>query len=144
MKLLFSLPLLICALFLSAKISAQTLKTVDNSLNSGKVEWLDRQTNTGTVPFGQPVTKLFRVKNISSENLIILQVKSTCHCTTTEWDQDPIAPGKTGIIKLTYDALKEGDFYRIVSVITNFDSVQSVPLALTGKVEKKMEASTGN
>ncbi|MDO8365804.1 MAG: DUF1573 domain-containing protein [Saprospiraceae bacterium] len=142
MRNLVRLSLLLCALLLASKTTAQTLKAVDNSQNAGKVEWLDRQITTGNVPFGQPVTGEFRVKNISTENLLILQVKSSCHCTTTEWDQNPIAPGKTGIIKVTYDSQKELDFYRIVSVITNFDSMQSVPLALVGKVDKKPEASS--
>ncbi|MBC7777782.1 MAG: DUF1573 domain-containing protein [Phycisphaerae bacterium] len=140
----FRLPLLFFVLLVASKITAQTLKAVDNSLNSGKVEWLDRQVTTGNVPFGQPVTREFKFKNISSENLMILQVKSSCHCTITEWDQDPIGPGKIGVIKVTYDGQKEGDFYRIVAVITNFDSMQSVPLAMVGKVDKKQEASSGN
>ncbi len=144
MKLLFKFFLLFCSLSLAFKSAAQTLKCVDNSQNSGKVEWLDRQITTGNVPFGIPVTREFKVKNISSENLMILQVKSTCHCTATEWDQNSIAPGHTGLIKVTYDSQKEGDFYRIVSVITNFDSMQSIPLALVGKVDKEAEASSGN
>lgn len=143
MKNLLKLSLLFCAILLASFVSAQTLKAVDNSQNAGKVEWLDRQITTGNVPFGAPVSREFRVKNISSENLIILQVKSSCHCTVTEWDHNPIAPGHTGLIKVTYDSQKEGDFYRIVSVITNFDSLQSVPLALVGKVDKKPEANTG-
>jgi len=144
MKHLFRLSLLFCSIAFAATATAQTLKAVDNSLNAGKVEWLDRQINTGTVPFGQPITGEFRVKNISSENLLVLQVKSSCHCTITEWDQNPIAPGHTSIIKVTYDSQKESDFYRIVTVITNFDSMQSIPLALVGKVDKKLEASSGN
>lgn len=144
MEQFFKLSLLFFALHLSTGSFAQTLKAVDNSLNAGKVEWLDRQITTGNVPFGIPVAREFRVKNISNENLMILQVKSSCHCTTTEWDHNPIEPGKTGIIKVIYDGEKEGDFYRIVSVLTNFDSMQSIPLALVGKVDKKPEASTGN
>ncbi|MFN0174135.1 MAG: DUF1573 domain-containing protein [Saprospiraceae bacterium] len=140
MKHLFNFLLL----FLAFGSAAQNFKSVDNSQNSGKVEWLDRQITTSNVPFGQAVTREFRVRNISSENLMILQVKSTCHCITSEWDQNPIAPGKTGVIKVTYDGQREGDFYRIVTVITNFDSMQSIPLALVGKVDKKYEASSGN
>jgi hypothetical protein len=144
MKHLFKFSLLFCSLLLASSGIAQSLKSVDNSQNAGKVEWLDRQITTGNVPFGQAVAREFKFKNTSSENLIILQVKSTCHCTMTEWDRSPVEPGKTGTIKVTYDSQKEGDFYRIVSVTTNFDSMQSVPLALAGKVDKKPEANTGN
>ena len=129
-KLLYTL---IC--FLAWQFSsAQNVKTVDNSLNFGKVEWLQRQINAGTVTYGQPVSREFEIKNISTENLMILSVKSTCHCTVSEYSTAPVAPGESTKIKVTYDALKEGEFYRIVTVLTNFDAVQALPLILTGKV----------
>jgi hypothetical protein len=144
MKHLFRFSFITLALLLSCRLSAQSLKAVDNSQNAGKVEWLDRQITTGNVPFGSPVTREFKFKNISTENLLILQVKSSCHCTVTDWDRNPVAPGQTGVIKVSYDSQKEGDFYRIVSVLTNFDSMQGVPLALTGKVDKKPEVSSND
>lgn len=140
----FKLLLLSITLLLSSNAFAQTLKGVDNSQNAGKVEWIDRQINTGTVPYGEPVTASYSVKNISNENLLILQVKSACHCVVTEWPKNPIEPGRTATINVTYDSKKEGDFYKLVSVVTNFDSMQSVPLALIGKVGKGPEASIGN
>ena len=144
MKHFFTLFLLLAGCFLHSELTAQTLKSVDNSQNSGKVEWLDRQIAAGNSPFGQPVFRTFRFKNISSENLLILQVKSTCPCIVAEWDRNPVEPGQSGTIKVVYDGQKEGDFYRIISVTTNFDSAQPVPLAIAGKVDKKPEASTGN
>lgn len=133
------------ALFLVLQQSnAQSVKSEDNSLNAGKVEWLSQQINTGKVPFGVPVSREFEVKNISTESLMILQVKSSCYCTTTEWPKEPIAPGKIGKIKVIYDGKREGDFYRIVTVTTNFDTNQSVPLSMIGKVEPQLEVSTNN
>jgi Protein of unknown function (DUF1573) len=131
-------------LFMICNANAQTMKSVDNSLNAGKVSWLSQQINAGKVPFGIPVSREFEVKNISTESLMILQVKSSCHCTVTEWSKEPVEPGKSTKIKVTYDAEREGDFYRIVTVLTNFDTNQSVPLALTGKVEPKIEISSSN
>lgn len=140
----FKLFLLLSTLAVSSNAFGQTLKSVDNSLNAGKVEWIDRQISTGAMPFGQPITGEYQVKNISNENLLILQVRSACHCVVTEWPKNAIEPGKTATIKVTYDGQKEGDFYKLVSVITNFDSMQSIPLALVGKVGKGTEASIRN
>ena len=136
---------LICSFLLmnTPGASAQTLKAVDDTQNAGKVEWVNRSENTGKVPFGTPVTREFYVKNISKENLLLLQVRTTCFCVTMDWSREPIHPGETGVIKATYDAQREGDFYKIIAVNTNFDPYQSVPFALTGKVDKKLEASTG-
>lgn len=135
---------LTCAITLVAASATfgQTLKSVDDTQNAGKVEWMNRSENFGKVPFGTPVTREFAVKNVSRENLLILQVRSTCHCVSVEWSREPVRPGETGVIKATYDAQREGDFYKIISVNTNFDPNQGVPFALTGKVDKQLEAST--
>jgi Protein of unknown function (DUF1573) len=128
-------------LFLACSAGAQTLPTGDNSLNSGKVSWTNRQIKTGPVPFGEPVVREFWFKNTSSENLLLLRVNNSCACLKLEWPEGPIAPGATAHITATYDAQKEGDFYRLFTVQTNFDPNQSVPFALSGKVEKRLEAS---
>ena len=125
-------------------VSAQTIRTEDNSMNAGKVAWKTQQINTGKVPFGLPIMREFEVKNVSTENLMILQVKSGGYCTVAEWSKEPIEPGQSTIIKVTYDGLREGEFYRVVMVLTNFDTNQSVPLALTGKVEPNLELSSRN
>ncbi len=141
MKKITLLLTLAAALLAVTVSSAQKLSAVDNSQNAGKVEWLNRQADFGKIPFGVPVTREFKVKNISRENLIILQVRTTCSCTSVMWSQEPIPPGQTGAIIATFDAQREGDFYKVLAVSTNFDPAQSVPFALMGKVDKKLEAS---
>jgi hypothetical protein len=121
------------------RADAQKLNTDDKTQNAGKVEWINRQLDTGTVPFGSPVSRDFQFKNISTEDLIILEVRSTCYCTVAEWPQTSIKPGETAVIRLTYDGQREGEFYRLVFVRTNFDSAASVVMALNGKVDKKKE-----
>lgn len=137
MKKLLRPLLCLAALLAVSELFSQKLKADDNSQNAGKVEWVKRQIDAGKVPFGVPVSGEFEVKNISSENLIILDVRSGCHCTVVEWTREPIQPGKSGVIKATYDAQREGDFYRIITAFTNFDPAQSVPLAFVGKVDKQ-------
>jgi Protein of unknown function (DUF1573) len=138
--------LLLCFFLFAAQLTygqklgiTQKFNNEDKSLNAGKVEWLDRQIETGTVAMDVPVVREFRFKNISKENLIILEVSSTCHCTVAEWPKDPILPGETSVIKVTYDAKAEGPFYRLLMLRTNFDSAASIILALLGKVEAKKE-----
>ena len=118
----------------ASPILGQGMKIGDTSKNNGKVEWLPRQHTTGEVPYGIPVEKTFEVRNISTEDLVLLNVKSGCHCTIADWTKEPIPPGASGSIKVTYDALKAGSFYKIVSVATNFDPETNVVLSLTGTV----------
>ncbi len=129
-------------LFLAFTAGAQNLPTGDNSLNAGKVSWTNRQIKTTPTAFGEPVVREFWFKNTSTENLILLKVNNSCACLKLDWPEGSIAPGQSAHITATYDAQKEGDFYRLFTVQTNFDPNQSVPFALSGKVEKRLEASS--
>ena len=113
------------------------MKIGDPTKNNGKVEFTPMQINAGEVPYGIPVEREYAVKNVSDEDLFILNVKSGCHCTVVDWPKEPLKPGQSGTIKITYDALKEGQFYKIVSVNTNFDPEVGVGLSMIGTVMPK-------
>lgn len=116
---------------------AQKMKIGDPTKNNGKVEFEPMQIETGEIPFGVPIERAYSVKNVSDEDLIILDVKSGCHCTVVDWPKEPLKPGQSASIKITYDALKEGQFYKIVSVNTNFDPEVGVGLSMVGTVLPK-------
>lgn len=130
-----------CAALLFALLhtaaGAQQMKIGDPTQNNGKVEFTPMQINAGEVPYGIPVEREYTVKNVSDEDLVILNVKSGCHCTVVDWPKEPLKPGQSGVIKITYDALKEGQFYKIVSVNTNFDPEVGVGLSMIGTVLPK-------
>ncbi len=106
----------------------------DNTKNAGKVEWSQRNFQLDDIPQDVPVIREFRLKNISQEDLIVLSVFTGCHCTVAEWPQEPIPPGQTRVIKVTFDAKQKGDFYKFVTIKTNFDPEQPVALTLRGNV----------
>lgn len=116
---------------------AQTMEIGDPTLNAGKVQWIPMQIEVGNVPFAVPVERTIEAKNISNEYLIILAVVSGCHCTVAEWPKEPIPPGKSGVIKVVFDALKEGEFYKVISITTNFDPETNLALGMTGTVLPK-------
>ena len=115
---------------------AQQINTTDKTQNVGKVEWIEQHFDVGKVPF-EPVVREYHFKNTSKEKLIIQKVNTGCHCTVADFPQEPIAPGATGIIKLTFTPEQAGSFYRIIMVYTNFAPDQAVFYALTGKIEEK-------
>ena len=130
------LPLLLLAL-LASPLAAQHINTDDTSQNAGKVEWTPRMIEfDSTLAYGVPVTRDFVVKNWSKEDLLITKIRTGCTCTTVDYTQTAIPPNKGGIVRVTYDAQKEGDFYRVISVTTNFDPAQPVALILKGTVTK--------
>ena len=75
----------------------------------------------GNVPEkGGPVSCEFEFTNTGTGNLVILDAKATCGCTRPEYPKRPIAPGKTGKIKVTYNPLgRPGVIDRTVTITTN-------------------------
>ncbi len=138
---MYKFAFLIGLLCLALHASAQNINTTDKSQNVGKVEWLEQHFDTDKVPFNVPVVREYQAKNVSSENLVIQKINTGCHCTVAEWPQQPVAPGDTVTIKVTFDAQMEGPFYKIMMVYTNFAPDQAVLFALTGKVDKKPMAA---
>jgi len=91
--------------------------------------------NTETYDFGkvkqnQPPTATFIVTNISSEPLIIEAANPTCGCTISDYTKAPIAPGKTGTIKATYNAANVGAIHKTLTVkFAGIDELKSINLA---------------
>lgn len=49
-----------------------------------------------------PVSCTFTIKNIGQKPAIIYNVTTSCGCTDVSWTREPIRPGKTGDISVTY------------------------------------------
>jgi Protein of unknown function (DUF1573) len=124
-------------MFITASpIFAQDIRIEDFTDNKGKVTWQWRA-SVGDVSFEKPVTAEFSIKNQSDTVLIIKDVLVGCHCTIVDIPTEPIPPGGTAILRATYDSKKEGRFYKLIRVLTNFDGNQYVTLAMEGNVRRK-------
>lgn len=89
----------------------------------------------GEVVFKGVATYEFIFENTGKEPLILTQPKSSCGCTVAEWPKEPILPGKTGKITVTYKTTnKPGVFNKIVTVFSNAKENKEVKLAIKGKV----------
>ena len=88
--------------------------------------------NFGKISQGVPVKVKFTFTNSGNANLVIKKATAGCGCTTPVWPQEPIAPGKTGIIEVGYDAKAVGNFVKEITVDSNAGAVK---LIITGEVE---------
>ena len=83
------------------------------------------------------VEHTFKVKNEGKAPLIITKVDPSCGCTSRDWTKEPIAPGKTGEIKITYDpAGRPNAFTKTISVYSN-GHTGIYTLTIKGVVESK-------
>ncbi len=66
------------------------------------------------------VETVFVFTNTSKENIVVTRVQASCGCTTPDWSKEPIAPGKKGFVKASYNpAGRPGNFNKSITVTTN-------------------------
>ena len=79
----------------------------------------------------------FEIKNTGDGPLVITRVTASCGCTQPEWTKEPVAPGKTGNVKVTYNPKgRPGPFYKTISIFSN-GKKGSYTLAIKGNVTPK-------
>jgi len=82
----------------------------------------------GNIPSGPDVSHSFSFTNAGNEPLIIQDCNPSCNCTTPTWPKQPILPGRTGVIKVSFHTNHPGPFTKQVSILSN---------ALTGGNDKR-------
>ncbi len=103
-----------------------------------KIEFKTTEFNFGSIKEdGGVANSSFTYTNIGDAPLIINNVTASCGCTTPSWPKEPIAPGKTGEIKIGYNPKnRPGPFRKSVSVYSNTQPAISV-LVISGDVARK-------
>ena len=88
----------------------------------------------GDVPFNGNGKCVFRFTNTGNEPLLIQKPKSSCGCTIPSWPQEPILPGESDIIKVTYRTNRPGIINKTVTVTSNAVNNPTVVLRIKGRV----------
>lgn len=76
--------------------------------------------NFGDIHQGDKVTHVFDFENTGNAPLVITNVQTTCGCTATNWEREPIKPGSKSTITVNFNsAHKMGRQNKVISVISN-------------------------
>jgi hypothetical protein len=100
------------ALFIFAGFAVQAQETA-------KIEFKSEVIDYGEIEQGSDGVRIFEFTNTGTVPLVITDVTSSCGCTIPEKPEGPIAPGKTGVIKVKYDTSKVGPIRKTVTVYSN-------------------------
>ena len=133
------LVLLIGVLVMMAGVAkAQETKA---TTNGPEIEFEKLIHDYGEVPYNGNGECEFRFTNTGNEPLIIQKPKSSCGCTVPSWPKEPILPGESDVIKVTYRTTKVGNINKTVTVTSNAVKNGTVVLRIKGKVlEQPTEA----
>lgn len=102
----------------SATAAGATEASAPEALTS--IQWLDSAFNKGTITEGEKLEIVYRFKNTGDKPLVIKSAKGSCGCTVPEKPEEPIAAGKEGFIKATFDSNnRPGPNHKTVTVEAN-------------------------
>ncbi len=88
-----------------------------------KIELDKVEHDFGTINEGEVVETEFIVKNTGETDLIIADAKGSCGCTVPVWPKEPIAPGQSAPIKVSFDSTnKPGKQSKTVTLTTNTEA----------------------
>ncbi len=103
-----------------------------------KIEFEKTSHDFGTISeTGGPAVYDFVFKNTGDAPLILNSVRASCGCTTPSWSRQPIAPGQTGSVKVSFDPRhRPGRFNKSITVNSNASNAVS-SLSIHGMVSSK-------
>lgn len=81
--------------------NAQEIKT-DGAVP--KMEFTSPEHDFGMIKPGETVSHVFEFRNTGKAPLIIENASASCGCTVPEYPRQPIAPGESGRIKVSFDS----------------------------------------
>jgi hypothetical protein len=94
----------------------------------------------GTIVQGSDGTCEFKFTNTGKEPLILSKPVSSCGCTVPTWPQEPILPGKSDVIKVTYNTNTVAPINKTITVYSN-GKTNRVVLTIKGNVVAKPAAT---
>ena len=101
------------------------------------MDFADTVHTFGTLREGESVSYDFSFTNNGKSPLVISQASGSCGCTVPEYPHDPVQPGKSGVMKVTFNSAgKHGHQEKSVTIHTN--TLRNLHmLYIKGEVETK-------
>lgn len=112
--------------------------TYANAQKQADIKFDKTTMDLGKFPESNPVQKCtFTFTNTGNAPLIINQAIASCGCTVPEYTKEPVAPGKSGKINVTYNGKGKfpGFFKKTITIRTN-GKTEMTRLYISGEMEE--------
>ena len=107
-------------LFLGLSVFAQDIAMhTPKVLNAAGMLWEQDIIDLGEVEKGSLTDTRFTFTNNGTQPLVIERVKTSCGCTASDYPKEPIQPGQTASIEVSYSAKTIGSFHKSITVYSN-------------------------
>ena len=136
----------VVSMFLLIVIATATIGCGNNDASEKKVtpensfaeiSFRSESAELGQIPFKQHANHDFVFSNTGNSPLTIKEVRGNCHCVQGKWPDQPINPGDSAIINVSFDPEElTGNFIRTLTVRSNAKR-DSVELKISGEILAK-------
>lgn len=100
------------------------------------IQWKDSLQNFGTIKAGDSAHLKYNFTNIGETPLYILNTRTTCECTVTNFSKDAIVPGESGFVTVVYKSGSQtGEINKTITVVTNTKKSKYSYLIIRGVVQ---------
>ena len=136
MKKLF-LGILMASTLMACNQNAKGKKDIQYTSDGADIRYTALTFDFGKIKEGQSVTHNFKFTNMGKSPLIITNATASCGCTTPVWPKNPVLPGDTGSVAVTFNSAgKSGLQDKQIKVISNSQPAESM-VHLIGEVLTK-------
>ncbi|UZD22834.1 DUF1573 domain-containing protein [Algoriphagus halophytocola] len=88
--------------------------------NGPVITFKEKSIDFGDITQGDKVSHTFELTNSGTAPLVISNVAATCGCTVPSWPKEPVAPGKSAEIKVSFNSAgKMGKQNSVVRIYSN-------------------------
>ena len=101
--------------------------------NSGVIKFENHIHDFGEVAYKENCEYSFNYSNHGNVPIVIQDVETSCGCTVPDWPKNPLKPGKSEELKITYDTSQPGVFRKTMTVHYNGKD-SPVKLSISGNV----------
>lgn len=128
--------------FVGFTVLAQSSVVPNSDPNAPEMKFETEILDYGSIDYDANGIREFKFTNVGKSPLTISSVTGECGCTATTidgkpgWPQEPILPGKSGVIKVKYDTKREGRFDKNVTISSNA-KLSVVKVRIKGEIKAK-------
>lgn len=112
-------------------------ETAVAALPRTKMVFEDTLYHFGVINEGDQVTKVFKFRNEGGNPLIISNASASCGCTVPTFPKDPIAPGATGEISVTFNSNGKAGHQRKNVIVYSNAELEATSIGFDAEVTPK-------
>jgi hypothetical protein len=106
--------------FITITAIAQEGAVLDTTPPGPYIQFTEKSYDFGDIYQGDKVAYTFNFTNTGDSPIVISNVQTTCGCTASCWPREPIAPGKSNKIDITFNSAgKIGMQNKVITIISN-------------------------